>query len=133
MLYYSHDGGVQDPENLINNLEQNVRLLRDITFKKLKNSETVDSIEKRIAEMIPGTLSRNRGPNESPRGNNTRICQLLQTKGLAVDYKRAQLPCSGWERVWSLRHSQRETENKERPLILLIFRVGFFLTTITYY
>jgi glyoxylase-like metal-dependent hydrolase (beta-lactamase superfamily II) len=81
VLYYSHDGGVQDPEILVSNLEQNVRLLRDITFQKLKNKETVDSIAKGIGEMIFGT-HRNRELMSPLRETILGFSTYYQRKGL---------------------------------------------------
>jgi glyoxylase-like metal-dependent hydrolase (beta-lactamase superfamily II) len=60
VLYYSHQGGVQNPGQLINNLEKNMRVLSDSTFEGLKRGETVERIEKRIGEMLPGSLWQKR-------------------------------------------------------------------------
>lgn len=61
MLYYSHDGGVQNPDKLINSLEQNMRLLRDSTFEGLKRGETLEGIENGIGGILPDLPWRMRG------------------------------------------------------------------------
>lgn len=60
MLYYSHQGGVQNPARLINSLEQNMRYLREGIIGGLKRGETVEEIEKRIGEMLFGLFQRKR-------------------------------------------------------------------------
>jgi glyoxylase-like metal-dependent hydrolase (beta-lactamase superfamily II) len=60
VLYYSHQGGIQNPDRLINNLDRNIRLLRQGTLEGLKRGETVEEIEKRLDEILPGFPWRKR-------------------------------------------------------------------------
>jgi len=82
MLYYSHDGGVREPDKLIDSLAENTQLLRDVTFDGLKNGETVEAIEKRAGELLPGLLSRNRGAMSSLEETILGFATYYRRKGL---------------------------------------------------
>ena len=82
MLYYSHNGGVREPAQLIDSLAENTRLLRDVTFEGLESGETVEAIEKRIGELLPSLLSRNRGAMSSLEETILGFATYYRRKGL---------------------------------------------------
>ncbi len=82
MLYYSHDGGVRKPAQLIDSLAHNAQLLRDVTFEGLKNGDAVEAIEKRAGELLPGLLSRNRGAMSSLEETILGFATYYRRKGL---------------------------------------------------
>jgi glyoxylase-like metal-dependent hydrolase (beta-lactamase superfamily II) len=81
-LYYSHQGGVQNPDQFINSLEKNMRLLRDGIFEGLKRGETVVGIEKRIGEMLPSLLWRNKGLRSLRKETIIGFATYYKRKGL---------------------------------------------------
>jgi glyoxylase-like metal-dependent hydrolase (beta-lactamase superfamily II) len=82
VLYYSHQGGVQNPDKLINSLEQNMPCLRDGTFEGLKRGETVEGIEKRIGEMLPSLLWRKKGLRSLRKETILGFATYYKRKGL---------------------------------------------------
>jgi glyoxylase-like metal-dependent hydrolase (beta-lactamase superfamily II) len=82
VLYYSHQGGVQNPDKLINSLEQNMRLLHDGIFEGLKRGEPVEGIEKRIGEMLPSLLWRKKGLRSIRKETILGFATYYKRKGL---------------------------------------------------
>jgi len=69
MLFYSHEGGVREPENLFFRLVENTLMLRDVILEGLQNSETSERIEQRIQELLSSHL----GPGAGSMAMDTTI------------------------------------------------------------
>jgi len=80
-LFYSHEGGVREPEKLIASLEENVRLLGDLILKALRDGEPTGSVERRVRELLAsqiGPVSREVDPATITSGFAT----FFRKKGL---------------------------------------------------
>jgi glyoxylase-like metal-dependent hydrolase (beta-lactamase superfamily II) len=56
MLFYSHDGGVKEPGELISGLTDSTQILGDVILQGLRNSESTESIDRRIHELLSSHL-----------------------------------------------------------------------------
>jgi glyoxylase-like metal-dependent hydrolase (beta-lactamase superfamily II) len=56
LLFYSHNGGVREPADLISSLKESTLLLENVILAGLKNGDTNETIEKRIQEALSSQL-----------------------------------------------------------------------------
>jgi len=56
ILFYSHTGGVRDPEDLLPSLKESTLILGDVILAGLKNGESTRTIERRIQESLSSLL-----------------------------------------------------------------------------
>ncbi len=56
LLFYSHNGGVREPADLISSLKESTLILDNAIFAGLKKSEATEAIERRIQESLSSQL-----------------------------------------------------------------------------
>ena len=56
MLFYSHDGGAQEPGELISRLTESTQMLGNVILQGLRNGESTESINREIHELLSNHL-----------------------------------------------------------------------------